>query len=47
MPFFQTANWSAESLPPAHGLEPGEEPRYEPVLAGPHLAVKFRKSLTF
>jgi hypothetical protein len=28
-------------------LESGGEPRYEPVLAGPHLAGKFRKSVTF
>ena len=47
MPFFQNANWSAEisCLPTCR--EPGEKPRYEPVLAGPHLAGKFRKSVTF
>ena len=47
MPFFQNANWSAtiSCLPTC--LEPGEPPRYEPVLAGPHLMSKFRRSVTF
>ena len=47
MPYFQNANWSAtiSCLPTC--LEPGEEPRYEPVLAGPHLMSKFRRSVTF
>ncbi len=27
-------------------LEPGEQPRYAPVLAGPHLMGKFRRSVT-
>jgi hypothetical protein len=46
MPYFQNANWSAEisCLPTCVG--PGEKPRYEPVLAGPHLMAKFRRSVT-
>ena len=46
MPYFQNANWSAviSCLPTC--LEPGEKPRYEPVLAGPHLMGKFRRSVT-
>jgi isopenicillin N synthase-like dioxygenase len=47
MPFFQNANWSAEISCLPTCLEAGEKPRYEPVLAGPHLAGKFRKSVTF
>ena len=47
MPYFQNANWSAEISCLPTCLEPGEEPLYEPVLAGPHLASKFRKSVTF
>ena len=43
MPYFQNANWSAEICLP---LEPGEKPRYQPVLAGPHLMGKFRRSVT-
>jgi isopenicillin N synthase-like dioxygenase len=45
MPYFQNANWSApiSCLPPC--LAPGEKPRYEPVLAGPHLMGKFRSSV--
>jgi isopenicillin N synthase-like dioxygenase len=43
MPYFQNANWSAE----ISRLEPGEKPRYAPVLAGPHLMAKFRRSVTF
>jgi hypothetical protein len=27
-------------------VEPGEKHRYEPVLAGPHLMGKFRRSVT-
>ena len=42
MPYFQNANWSAE----ISCLEPGEKPRYQPVLAGPHLMGKFRRSVT-
>ena len=45
MPYFMNANWSAriECLPTC--LVPGERPRYEPVLAGPHLMAKFRRSV--
>ena len=43
MPYFQNANWSAE----ISRQEPGEKPRYAPVLAGPHLMAKVRRSVTF
>jgi isopenicillin N synthase-like dioxygenase len=46
MPYFQNANWSAEIACLPTCLAPGEAPRYEPVLAGPHLMGKFRKSVT-
>jgi len=46
MPYFQNANWSAEISCLPTCLAPGEAPRYEPVLAGPHLMGKFRKSVT-
>jgi len=45
MPYFQNANWSAEITCLPTCLGPGERPRYEPVLAGPHLAGKFRRSV--
>jgi isopenicillin N synthase-like dioxygenase len=46
MPYFQNANWSAtiSCLPTC--LEPGQAPRYEPVVAGPYLMGKFRRSVT-
>ena len=46
MAYFQNANWSAviSCLPTC--LEPGAQPRYEPVRAGPHLMGKFRRSVT-
>ena len=47
MAYFQNANWSAEISCLPTCLEPGEKPRYPPVLAGPHLMAKFRKSVTF
>jgi isopenicillin N synthase-like dioxygenase len=45
MPFFYNANYSAvvEALPTC--LEPGATPKYEPVLAGPHLSGKSRKAV--
>ena len=46
MPYFQNANWSAEVSCLPTCLEPGERPRYEPVLAGPHLMGKFRRSVS-
>ena len=45
MPYFQNANWSARISCLPTCLGPGEKPRYEPVLAGPHLMTKFRKSV--
>jgi isopenicillin N synthase-like dioxygenase len=46
MPFFHNANYSTivECLPSC--LADGEAPRYEPVMAGPHLAGKTTKSVT-
>ena len=46
IPYFQNANWSAEISCLPTCLAPGETPRYEPVLAGPHLMSKFRKSVS-
>lgn len=45
MPFFHNANYSTivECLPSC--LAEGEPPRYEPVMAGPHLAGKTTKSV--
>ena len=45
MPFFHNANYSTvvESLPSS--LAAGETPKYEPVLAGPHLAGKSHKAV--
>jgi isopenicillin N synthase-like dioxygenase len=45
MPYFQNANWSAPITCLPSCLAPGERPRYEPVLAGPHLMGKFRRSV--
>jgi len=45
MPYFQNANWSAEISCLPTCLEPGGTPRYQPVLAGPHLMAKFRRSV--
>jgi isopenicillin N synthase-like dioxygenase len=47
MPFFQNANWSAEISCLPTCLAPGAKPKYETVLAGPHLMGKFRRSVTF
>ena len=46
MAYFQNANWSAEVSCLPTCLEPGDKPHYEPVLAGPHLMAKFRRSVT-
>jgi isopenicillin N synthase-like dioxygenase len=45
MPYFQNANWSARISCLPSCLAPGEKPRYGPVLAGPHLIGKFRRSV--
>lgn len=46
MAFFHMANWDAriECLPTC--LQPGEEPRHQPVLAGPWLMSKFHKTVS-
>jgi isopenicillin N synthase-like dioxygenase len=46
MAYFQNANWSAEISCLPTCLEPGDKPRYAPVLAGPHLMGKFRRSVS-
>ncbi|MBV9093426.1 MAG: isopenicillin N synthase family oxygenase [Streptosporangiaceae bacterium] len=46
MAYFHNASWSAEISCLPTCLEPGGKPRYEPVLAGPHLMGKFRKTIT-
>jgi len=46
MPYFQNANWSAKIACLPTCLAPGEQPRYQPVLAGPHLMGKFRRSVS-
>jgi len=46
MPYFQNANWSAQIACLPTCLAPGDRPRYAPVLAGPHLMAKFRRSVT-
>ena len=43
----KNANWSTRVSCLPTCLGPGETPRYEPVLAGPHLMSKFRRSVTF
>ena len=45
MPFFHNANYSAviEAIPTC--VAPGDQPKYEPVLAGPYLAGKARGSV--
>jgi isopenicillin N synthase-like dioxygenase len=45
MAYFQNANYSARITCLPTCLAPGEQPRYEPVLAGPHLMAKFRRSV--
>jgi isopenicillin N synthase-like dioxygenase len=45
MAYFQNANWSARIACLPSCLSPGGRPRYEPVLAGPHLMAKFRRSV--
>ena len=44
MPYFANANWDTvvQCLPTC--LADGEQPRYAPVLAGPHLMAKFRRT---
>jgi isopenicillin N synthase-like dioxygenase len=46
MPYFQNANWSAQIACLPSCVAPGERPRYEPGLAGPHLMSKFRRSVS-
>lgn len=45
MPFFHNANWDARVSCLPTCLAPGERPKYEPVIAGPHLRAKFRRSV--
>lgn len=43
--FFHNVRWDAEVRCLPTCLEPGESPRYEPVLAGPHLLGKFASTV--
>lgn len=45
MPFFHNANWDAEIACLPGCVAPGEQPKYQPVIAGPHLRAKFRRSV--
>ena len=44
--FFHQPNWDAEVACQPTCLGPGETPRYPPVLSGPHMASKFRSTVT-
>lgn len=44
--FFHQPNWDAEIACLPTCLGPGEVPKYEPVFSGPHLAAKFRSTVT-
>ena len=43
--FFHNVAWDAEVRCLPTCLAPGESPRYEPVLAGPHLLSKFASTV--
>jgi isopenicillin N synthase-like dioxygenase len=45
MPFFHNANWDARVSCLPTCLPPGEQPKFAPVIAGPHLREKFRRSV--
>jgi isopenicillin N synthase-like dioxygenase len=45
MPFFHNANWDARVACLPSCVEPGESPKYPPVIAGPHLRAKFRRTV--
>ena len=44
--FFHQPNWDAEIACLPTCLAPGDRPKYAPVLSGPHLASKFRSTVT-
>jgi isopenicillin N synthase-like dioxygenase len=44
MPFFHNANWDASVAALPTCVPAGEQPKYETVLAGPHLQAKFTKA---
>jgi isopenicillin N synthase-like dioxygenase len=44
--FFHQPNWDAEIACIPTCLAPGEAPKYAPVCSGPHLAAKFRSTVT-
>lgn len=44
--FFHQPNWDAEIACLPTCLGPGETPKYAPILSGPHLASKFRSTVT-
>jgi isopenicillin N synthase-like dioxygenase len=45
MPFFHNANWDARVSCLPSCIEAGEEPKYAPVIAGPHLRAKFQRTV--
>jgi isopenicillin N synthase-like dioxygenase len=45
MPFFHNANWDAEISCLPSCISPGEQPKYPPVVAGPHLRAKFQRAV--
>lgn len=45
MPFFHNANWDARVACLPTCIAPGEQPKHAPVIAGPHLREKFRRSM--
>jgi len=46
MAFFHQPNWDAEIVCLPTCLGPGEQPKYPPVFSGPHLAAKFKSTVT-
>jgi isopenicillin N synthase-like dioxygenase len=44
MPFFHNANWDAEVVVLPTCVPAGQQPKYQPVLAGPHLQSKFTRA---
>jgi isopenicillin N synthase-like dioxygenase len=45
MPFFHNANWDARVACLPSCISPGEQPKYPPVIAGPHLRAKFQRTV--
>lgn len=45
MAFFHQPNWDAEIVCLPSCLQPGQSPKYAPVLSGPYLMSKFRSTV--